>query len=170
MRRFLMLSTLCLLGVFSIALLARRAEANEAFLGNVIVTDAGTGLTAVNNLTTATPFRIDPLTLVTVQPNVAAYVCVDQILNIDAGSLLSDGGAGPWSQYRIPVCNLPDGGAAGMRVEANTAFPSSCQSAAALAMPDGGFTSCAVSCVPVSGVSVTCPVWKRQANGSRPEF
>lgn len=170
MRLFFRYICLAALLAVPVVLVARVAQAAEKHLGTIVNIDAGSGLGAVNNLNTVQPFRINPLVLITIQPDVAAYVCVDQILNIDAGSILSDGGAGPWSQLRIPVCQLPDGGSKGVRVEANSAFPSSCQSAGALVMPDGGFTSCAVSCVPITGTSVTCPVWQRQVNGSGPEF
>ena len=169
MRPFL--KSICVVALSAaVVFVAREAQGFEYALGKIIVTDAGSGLSAVNNLTTATPFRINPLTLITVQPSVAAYVCVDTRLNIDAGSLLSDGGQGPWSQQRISPCRQSDGGSFGVLVAAGAAFPSSCGKADPLVMPDGGFTSCTVGCVPSSGVSVTCEVSQRQYNSSPPEF
>ena len=153
-----------------VGLLAKTAHAFEYSLGIIVVTDAGSGLSAVNNLTTANPFRINPLTVITVQPSVESWVCVDTRLNIDAGSVLSDGGVGPWSQYRVSPCRLPDGGAFGVLVPANVGFPTSCGKADGVVLVDGGFTSCTVACVPASVASGTCLVSQRQYNSSPPEF
>ncbi len=166
MRRFLLLSTLCLLGVSTVALLARPAEANEVPFGTIVTADGGTAQYATSNLNTATPFRIPALSRITIQPNAAAYICVDDVRKYDAGSTLSDGGVGPWSQYVSPYCSS----AVGVKVAADTAFPSSCQSAINLAMPDGGFSSCTVSAVPVTGTALTTAVWVRQINGAPAEF
>ena len=134
-----------------------RANAAEVYLGTVANADAGTGVNVPSNLTTATPFTIPPNSLITVQPSAAAYVCVDFASQYDAGSTLVDGGPGPWSQYLVPSCSST----LGVKVAADTAFPSACAPARALQMPDGGVVSCAVSCVPVTGASVSCPVWTR---------
>lgn len=166
MRRILMLSTLCL--VVSAPFLT--AHAFELPLGVVSNTDAGTGINAPSNLTTRVPFRIDALVPITVQPDVAAYICVETVTGYDAGLLLSDGGVDRWTQFKVPACRLGDGGAFGVRVEAWTAFPSSCGESRGLLMTDGGFASCVVGCVPVSGASVNCSVSRRQANHSPPEF
>lgn len=173
MRRILLVTSL--FALMAAPFLATEALAYELPLGIIVVTDAGAtsanqGLNSTSNLTTATPFRIDALVPITVQPSVAAYVCVETVANYDAGILLSDGGTASWTQYKAPSCRQADGGSFGVRVEANVAFPSSCGESRLLAMPDGGFSSCVVSCVPVSGTSVSCPVSRRQANHSPPEF
>ncbi len=172
MRRNLLVVSACVLGVLAAA---RVAHAFEAPLGIIVVSDAGSagfqqGINVTSNLTTANPFRIDALVPITVQPNAAAYICVESVMKYDAGSTLSDGGAGPWSQYKTPSCRQADGGSFGVLVAADTAFPSSCGESRTLAMPDGGFQSCVVACVPSSGTSVTCLVSRRQADHSPPEF
>ena len=141
----------------AVALLAVPARAAEAYLGVVTNADAGTGTAVPSNLTTAVPFIIPPATLLTIQPSVAAYVCVDVRGGYDAGTVTADGGAGPWVQYVVPSCSSTTG----VKVAADTAFPSSCAPANRFAMPDGGISSCSVACVPVSGVSASCPVWSR---------
>ncbi len=173
MRRNLLVVSACVLGYLAAA---RVAHAFELPLGVIVVTDAGAtgatqGLNVTSNLTTATPFRIPPLAVITVQPDVAAYVCVELIANLDAGILQSDGGISAWVQYKAPSCRQMDGGSFGVSVAAGTAFPSSCGESRYLVMPDGGgYFGCVVSCVPVSGTSVSCPVSQRQANHSPPEF
>lgn len=170
MRRILLVAVpfLVFSGLFVPAQLAR---AFELPLGVVINIDAGAGLNPPSNLTTITPFRIDALVPITVQPTAAAYVCVETVANWDAGTLLSDGGCcSSWTQYKTPSCRQLDGGSFGVRVEANVAFPSSCGESRVLAMADGGFSSCVVSCVPVSGSSVSCYVSRRQASHSPPEW
>jgi hypothetical protein len=95
-----------------------------------------------------------------VQPSANAYVCIDALDKQDAGLLLSDAGLDQWVQYRRPSCTSANG----VRIDANTLFPTSCGSAVAVAMPDGGQTSCTVACVPVSGASAACSVWSRRGN------
>lgn len=123
----------------AVALLVRPAAAAEKYLGTVIVTDAG----AVHNLfpTDGGAFSIAPNSLLTIQPNASAYVCVDEL---DA--------------TKSPVCTATNG----VLVSSGTAFPSSCASGTGVLMADGGFvTSCIVTCRPSSGASVNCPVWLR---------
>lgn len=117
------------------------ALANEAYLGTIYVTDAGSGTTAVHNLTAADggAFLIASRSKLSIQPSANAFVCID---SKPAG---------------VPTCDSTRG----TRIDANTLFPTSCSSASSVALPDGGVTSCLVSCVPVSGASVTCPVWSR---------
>lgn len=131
-----------------IALVAQRAEAAEKYLGSIIVTDAGT---SHNYLPLdGGAFGIPGLTLLTVQPNAAAYVCVNALTT--AG---------------VPTCSS----SVGVKVAADTAFPTSCPVSRQILMADGGFVSgCVVTVAPVSGTSVTSPVWQRQADGARPEF
>jgi len=143
-----------------VALLSVPAEAAEKALGTIVNIDGGASFGAVSNLTTITPFTIGPTSLITVQPNAAAYICVDEFAQYDAGTSLSDGGVGPWVQYRVPYCNST----IGQKVAADTAWPSSCAPANVYRMPDGGITSCAVACVPVSGSSVSCLVQERRGN------
>lgn len=134
------------------------AEAGESYLGQIYNADAGSGTTVVSNLTTLTPFVIAPRSKVTVQPNANAYVCVDNLTKLDAGVLLSDGGLNYWQQLKVPTCTSTTG----VRVDSNVAFPTSCSSTPNPVMPDaGGVGSCTVSCVPVSGSTVTCTVWNR---------
>jgi hypothetical protein len=134
------------------------AEAGESYLGQVFNADAGTGVSVVSNLTTATPFVVAPRSKVTVQPSANAFVCVDSLAKLDAGVLLSDGGVNFWAQYRVPTCTSTTG----VRIDSNVAFPTSCSSSPNPLMPDGGgVNSCTISCVPVSGSTVTCTVWQR---------
>ncbi len=167
MRLFYVLTMLALGGVLSFIVIAKPAWANEVPTGVIIVADAGTGANAVSNLTTATPFRIPPLSRITVQPSIAAYVCVDDIRWQDAGTALSDGGTS-WAKLRMPYCDRSFG--TGVLVPDLVAFPSSCQSAQNLVLPDGGFSSCSVTCVSADAGPVSCAVWVRQINGAPAEF
>lgn len=170
MRLFARLVLFVALFAVPVALWAHRAEAYEAPLGIIVVSDAGAagfnqGLNVTSNLTTANPFRITAQVPITVQPDVAAYVCVETTAPYDAG--YADGG---WVSIRAPSCRQSDGGSFGVLVAAGTAFPSSCGQSRPLSMEDGGFSSCVVGCVPSTGTSVTCLVSQRQANHSPPEF
>lgn len=134
------------------------AEAGESYLGLVYNADAGTGVSVPSNLTTATPFVVAPRSKLSIQPSANAYVCVDSLDKLDAGLLLSDGGLNQWVQYRVPTCTSTTG----VRVDSNVLFPTSCGASKNPIMPDGGGVgSCTVACVPVSGSTVSCPVWQR---------
>ena len=118
------------------------AEAAESYLGTVYSYDGG----AVHNLfpTDGGAFFIPSKALVTIQPNANAYVCVDELTTAKA-----------------PTCSS----VLGVKVSADTAFPSSCKSAQPVVMADGGtVTGCVVTCAPVSGSSVNCTVWQRTGN------
>ena len=75
-----------------LCLMASSAFAGEKYLGTI----AGTsGPTAKNNHNTATPFRIPPMSLVSVQCDAAAYVATDTVtatstngVKINADSIL----------------------------------------------------------------------------------
>lgn len=154
MRHFLPLIAFSL-AVAALVLVPQEAAAGESYLGTVVNTDAGTG---VSNLTTAAPFIAAPGNLLTVQPSANAYVCINATTTLDAGLLLPDGGLNQWVQYRVPTCTS----AIGVRIDANVAFPTSCGGGAQVALTDGGTgTRCVVSCLPVSGASVSCPTWLR---------
>lgn len=141
-------------------LLVPPAWAAESYLGTVTNIDAGTGTSTPSNLTTVTPFTIQPLALLTVQPDVAAYICVEALGARDAGGVNPGDGGSEWRQYTPPTCSST----IGIYWDANKAFPTSCGNARPVAMPDGGITSCVVTCVPVSGTSVNCKVASRRGN------
>jgi hypothetical protein len=134
---------LCL-AVFAASALVGPARAAEKYVGTIVVTDAG----AVHNLfpTDGGAFYIAPNSLITVQPSVNAYICVDEL-----------------TAAKAPTCSTT----VGVLVPSGTAFPSSCASATAVQVADGGFVqSCTVTCLPASGASVNCPVWVRKGNES----
>lgn len=134
-----LVAVLCAVAAFAAL---QPALANEQYLGTVIVQDAGTGANAVHNLVPADggAFLIAPRAKLSIQPSANAYVCVDS------------------KSGTTPTCDATRG----PRVDANTLFPTSCSSSSAVTMADGGaFTSCLVSCVPVSGAAVNCGVWQR---------
>jgi hypothetical protein len=140
-------ATLALLGVF----VAASARAEETYVGSIIVTDGGSGANAVHNLLPSDggAFYLAPNSLLTVQPNAAACVCVDQ---------LAVSGA-----FRMPTCACTGAGK-GVKLAADTAFPTSCAPGTNVMMPDGGQRACTVACVPASGASVTCDVYYRRGN------
>lgn len=142
--RLVLFAALC-----AVPLLVPKADAAEKYLGTLFVTDAG----AVHNYfpTDGGAFGIPGQTLLTVQPDVAAYVCVNEFGTTPA----------------IPICTA----ARGVRVEANVGFPTSCPNSRQILMADGGYVNgCVVGVRPVTGTTVTAPVWSRQADGARPEF
>lgn len=129
---------------FAVALgLATPAAAGESYLGTIIVTDAG----VVSNWfpTDGGAFYIAPQSLITIQPNANAYVCVDALTSTKA-----------------PTCSAT----IGVRIDANVAFPTSCQSSTgAVLMADGGTVSgCTVAVLPVTGATVNATVWQRRGN------
>lgn len=128
--------------VLLVGLLSVPVEAAEKYLGTVIVTDAGLS----SNLlpTDGGSFAITPLSLITIQPNAAAYICVDEL-----------------TSARAPTCSS----SIGIKVAADTAFPSSCKPTQPVFMADGGtVTGCVVVIQPVSGASVSASVWERKGN------
>lgn len=148
----LFLKSLCVAALLAVpvALVASTAEAAEKYLGTVIVTDAGMS----NNYLPMDggAFNIPGLTLLTVQPNAAAYVCVNE-----------------FAATGLPTCSATN--PAGVKVTADQALPTSCPVARQILMADGGYvTGCVVVVMPVSGTSVSAPVWSREGNGARPEF
>lgn len=129
---------------FAVALgLATPAAAGESYLGTITVADGG-----VNSnwtLLDGGAFYIAPQTLVTIQPSANAYVCVDAL-----------------SSTRAPNCSAT----IGVRIDANVAFPTSCQSTTGqVLMPDAGLVQgCTIAVQPVTGASVTATVWQRRGN------
>ncbi len=141
MRRFLVL-TLCLLGVVSLSLLVRPAFANEVKLGTIYVTDAGLS----SNLLPMDggAFAIQGLTLLTVQPDANAYVCVNAVTSTNRPTCSSD---------------------LGVTVASGVGFPTSCPPSAKFIMADAGIVSgCVVVVQPVSGASVAAKVFSRLGN------
>lgn len=128
----------------SVAVTAPPAQAAEVYRGTIVVTDAGTS----HNLLPLDggSFAIPNYSRITVQPTAAAYVCVEE---------LTDAGA--------PFCSATKG----VKVAQDEKFPSSCQAQHYSLMADGGLvTGCVVTIMPVSGTSVSAPVWTRGENGA----
>lgn len=129
---------------FAVALgLATPAAAGESFLGQITVADAG-----VNSnwtLVDGGAFYVAPQSLITVQPNANAYVCIDTL-----------------TATRAPTCTA----ITGVRVDANVAFPTSCQSTTGqVLMPDAGLVQgCTIAILPVTGATVSASVWQRRGN------
>ena len=135
---------LALLGVLalSVALLAVPAGAAESYLGTIVVTDAG----VVHNLLPLDggAFAIPAMAKITVQPNAAAYLCVEQLTTTKA-----------------PTCSA----VLGVKVAADVAFPTSCGPAHYSLQADAGSVlGCVVAVMPVSGTSVTATVLSRKGD------
>jgi hypothetical protein len=128
--------------------LVPRAHAAEVYRGTIFIQDAG----CVHNLfpTDAGAFYIAPNSLITVQPDQNAFICVDEL-----------------SSTKAPTCSTTNvtGTARGVYVLANTAFPSSCKPAQPALMADGGMVvGCVVSVCASGVVTVNAPVWSRKGD------